>query len=381
MPNTGNAQVFNFTFRRKILTAAATLALAAVALPASATNWWNPTPTVSIGSASLNVRNFGALGNGSADDTAAIQAAINALPSTGGTVEVPAGTYMINALKGVGLRSHTRLLLDTGATLQAIPNSASRYWVVRAWNVNNVEIAGGTVLGERSQHQGTTGEWGYGINISASSYVYVHDISVANSWGDGLLVGASGSGATVVPSYSVTLNNVKSNNNRRQGLSILPSNQVYVVNSSFTGSNGTLPQAGIDIEPSTQGPTQNVRLENTTLSGNLGNGLEVHNNVSNLTLNNVTAQNNQGFGVYTGGPNGVVITNSNITTNYLFGISISSTTNNVQISGNTIEWNYALWFYQHNQSPYNEGWSPRDISIASTATNVTVSNNTISPMK
>jgi hypothetical protein len=98
-------------------------------------------------------------------------------------------------------------------------------------------------------------------------------------------------------------------------------------------------------------------------------------------LNNVTAQNNQGFGVYTGGPNGVVITNSNITTNYLFGISISSTSNNVQIVGNTIEWNYALWFYQHNQSPYNEGWTPRDISIASTATNVTVSNNIISPMK
>ncbi|WP_404649147.1 right-handed parallel beta-helix repeat-containing protein [Dyella flagellata] len=363
------------------MTAAASLALAAVALPASATNWWNPTPTISIGSASLNVRNFGAMGNGSADDTAAIQAAVNALPSTGGTIEVPAGTYMINALKGVSLRSHTRLLLDTGATLQAIPNSATRYWVVKAWNVNNVEIAGGTVLGERSHHQGTTGEWGYGINVSGSSYVYVHDISVANCWGDGLAVGATGWGATVKPSYSVTLNNVKSNNNRRQGLSILPSTQVYVVNSSFTGSNGTLPQAGIDIEPQTQGVTQNVRLENTTLSGNVGNGLEVHLNVSGLSLNNVTAQNNHGFGVYTGGPNGVVITNSNITTNYLFGISISSNTNNVQISGNTIEWNYALWFYQHNQSPYNEGWSPRDISIASTATNVAVSNNTISPMK
>ncbi|WP_158628785.1 right-handed parallel beta-helix repeat-containing protein [Dyella choica] len=336
---------------------------------------------MSIGSASVNVRNFGAMGNGSTDDTAAIQAAVNALPSTGGTVEVPAGTYMINALKAVNLRSHTRLLLDTGATLQAIPNSATRYWVVKAWNVNNVEIAGGTILGERSRHLGTTGEWGYGVNVSGSSYVYIHDISVANCWGDGLMVGATGSGTTVVPSYSVTLNNVKSNNNRRQGLSILPSTQVYVVNSSFTGSNGTLPQAGIDIEPQTQGLTRSVRLENTTLSNNVGNGLEVHLNVSDLTLNKVTAQNNHGFGVYTGGPSGVVITNSNITTNYLFGISISSGTHNVQIAGNTIQWNYALWFYQHNQSPYNMGWTPRDISIASTATNVTTSNNLISPMK
>lgn len=373
---------FNFTFSRKLFAAiAASLALSAVAVPAAATNWWNATPTLTIGSTALNAKNFGAMGNGSADDTKAIQAAINALPSTGGTVEVPAGTYMINALTGISLRSHTRLLLDTGAVLQAIPNSATRYWVVKAWGVNNVEIAGGSIVGERTQHLGTTGEWGYGVNISASSYVYVHDISVSNCWGDGLLVGASGSGTTLVPSYSVTFNNVKSNNNRRQGMSILPSTQVYVVNSSFTGSNGAAPQAGIDIEPSTQGPTQHVRLENTTLSNNVGNGLEVHNNVSDLTLNAVTAENNQGFGVYTGGPNGVVITNSNILTNYLFGVSISSTTNNVQIMGNVIEWNYALWFYQHNQSPYNEGWTPRDISIASTATNVTVSNNTISPMK
>lgn len=373
---------FNFTFSRKLFAAiAASLALSAVAMPAAATNWWNATPTLTIGSTALNAKNFGAMGNGSADDTKAIQAAINALPSTGGTVEVPAGTYMINALTGISLRSHTRLLLDTGAVLQAIPNSATRYWVVKAWGVNNVEIAGGSIVGERTQHLGTTGEWGYGVNISASSYVYVHDISVSNCWGDGLLVGASGSGTTLVPSYSVTFNKVKSDNNRRQGMSILPSTQVYVVNSSFTGSNGAAPQAGIDIEPSTQGPTQHVRLENTTLSNNVGNGLEVHNNVSDLTLNAVTAENNQGFGVYTGGPNGVVITNSNILTNYLFGVSISSTTNNVQIMGNVIEWNYALWFYQHNQSPYNEGWTPRDISIASTATNVTVSNNTISPMK
>jgi polygalacturonase len=380
--SSNNTRKFNFTRSRKLFAAvAASLALSAFALPAAATPWWNATPTVTIGSTALNAKNFGAMGNGTADDTAAIQAAINALPSTGGTVEVPAGTYMINALTGISLHSHTRLLLDTGATLQAIPNGASRYWVVKAWNVNNVEIAGGNIVGERTQHQGTTGEWGYGINISASSAVYVHDISVSNCWGDGLVVGASGSGTTLVRSSGVTLNNVKSNNNRRQGLSILPAVQVYVVNSSFTGSNGAAPQSGIDIEPATQGTTLQVRLENTTLANNIGNGLEVHNNVSGLSMNNVTVQNNQGFGVYVGGANNVTINNSNIIENYLFGVSIASTTNNMQVVGNTIEWNYDLWFYQHNQSIYNEGWDPRDVTVASTPTNILVSNNTISPMK
>ena len=380
--STDKLHVFNFTSRRKLLAAVtASLALSAVALPASATNWWNPTPTVTIGSASINVKNMGAMGNGVANDTAAIQAAINALPSTGGTIVVPAGTYMINALTGISLRSHTRLSLATGATLQAIPNSADRYWIVKAWNVNNVEIVGGAIVGERTQHQGTTGQWGYGINIEGSNTVYVHNIAVSNSWGDGVLVGATGWGSTAVLSYNVTLNYVTATNNRRQGLTIAPATQVYVVNSSFNGSNGTAPQAGIDIEPQTQGTAQQIRLEATTLSNNVGNGLEVHNNVSGLTLNNVTAENNKGYGVFTSGPTNVAITNSNLSQNYLFGVDIAGTTGSVQIVGNTIEWNGDAWFYAHNQSIFTEGWSLRDITIASTATGVTQSNNVISPMK
>jgi polygalacturonase len=376
-----NTQVSSFGVRRKLLTAAASLALAAAALPASATNWWTTTPTVTIGSTVLNVRNFGAMGNGVSDDTAAIQAAINALPSSGGTIVVPNGTYMINALQSINLRSHTRLSLWGGAYLKAIPNDAQRYWIVKAWNVNNVEIEGGYFVGERTQHEGTTGQWGYDINIEGSSNVYVHDTTLSNSWGDGILVGGTGSGNTLVVSTGVTLNRVTSNNNRRQGLTIAPATQVYVVNSSFTGSNGTAPQAGIDIEPQTQGPTQQVRLENTTLSNNAGNGLEVHDYVSNLALNGITAENNQGYGVYTDGPSGVTITNSNLSENYLFGVDIGGTTSDVQITNNTIEWNGDTWFYAHNQSIFSEGWDLRDITIASTAVNVTQSNNVISPQK
>ncbi|GLQ49922.1 right-handed parallel beta-helix repeat-containing protein [Dyella flava] len=381
MQYTNNAQVSNLNLRRKLLIAAATLALAAVARPASATNWWTTTPTVSIGSTVLDVRNFGAMGNGVSDDTAAFQAAIDALPSSGGTIVVPNGNYMINALQGINLRSHTRLSLWGGAYLKAIPNNAERYWIVKAWNVNNVEIEGGYFVGDRTQHQGSTGQWGYDINIEGSSNVYVHDTTLSNSWGDGILVGGTGSGNTVVVSTGVTLNRVTSTNNRRQGLTIAPATQVYVVNSSFTGSNGTAPQSGIDIEPQTQGDTQQVRLENTTLSNNAGNGLEVHENVSILALNGVTAENNHGYGVFTDGPSGVTITHSNLSENYLFGVDIGGNSSNVQITGNTIEWNGDTWFYAHNVSILSEGWNLRDVTIASTATDVTQSNNVISPLK
>jgi polygalacturonase len=380
-PSTGVSIRNTFTFRRKVLTTVAALALSAVALPASATNWWTQTPSVSIGATTLSVKNFGALGNGSHDDTAAIQAAINALPSTGGTIVVPNGTYMINAGKGIGLRSHTRLSLASGAYLKAIPNNLGRYWIVRAWNVNNVEIVGGAFVGERSSHQGTTGEWGYCINIAGSSKVYVHDTNVNNSWGDGILVGGSGWGSSLVVSSGVTLNRVKGSNNRRQGLTITPSTQVYVVNSSFTNTAGTAPQAGIDIEPQTQGKVSQVRLENTTLSNNGGNGLEVHTNVNGLTLYKVTAENNKGFGVYTGGPTNVSITGSTLSQNYLFGVSIASNTSYVTMTNNTINYNGDAWYYAHNVSIFTPGWSPRDIQVASTAKYVTQYSNVISPHK
>src|SRR3569623_2089984 len=82
-----------FSMKKNLMIAVASLSLSAVALPAAASNWWDATPNISIGSASVNVKNKGALGNGSHDDTAAIQSAINSLPSSGGTVVIPAGRY------------------------------------------------------------------------------------------------------------------------------------------------------------------------------------------------------------------------------------------------------------------------------------------------
>lgn len=45
----------------------------------------------------VNVKDYGAVGNGRADDTAAIQDAITAVPNSGGVVRLPAGTYRISS--------------------------------------------------------------------------------------------------------------------------------------------------------------------------------------------------------------------------------------------------------------------------------------------
>ncbi|HEY1849021.1 MAG TPA: glycosyl hydrolase family 28-related protein, partial [Opitutaceae bacterium] len=64
-----------------------------------------------------DARSFGARGDGSADDTGAINAAIAAAAQAGGgTVDLPAGSYLSGS---VHLRSNVELHLGPGATLLA----------------------------------------------------------------------------------------------------------------------------------------------------------------------------------------------------------------------------------------------------------------------
>ncbi|MBR6569670.1 MAG: glycoside hydrolase family 28 protein, partial [Clostridia bacterium] len=65
-------------------------------------------------SVSLNVRRFGAVGDGVHDDTPAIQAAINCCPP-GGRVRIPAGDYLVTPLF---LKSHITIEIQQGATLR-----------------------------------------------------------------------------------------------------------------------------------------------------------------------------------------------------------------------------------------------------------------------
>lgn len=71
----------------------------------------------------FNVRRYGALGDGTADDTTEIQAAINAAAVAGGTVFFPPGTYKITApLTVTGNHVH---LFGRGATINGATVAAS----------------------------------------------------------------------------------------------------------------------------------------------------------------------------------------------------------------------------------------------------------------
>lgn len=62
----------------------------------------------------INVKQYGAIGDGTTDDTAAIQAAINAVPSNGGVVYMPAGRYKVTSALSITVDNTTLLGAGTG---------------------------------------------------------------------------------------------------------------------------------------------------------------------------------------------------------------------------------------------------------------------------
>ena len=331
----------------------ATLALAGVPMTAAAAAMSSPAMTLSVfipptrarGSASLNVRDYGAVGNGVMDDTAAFKRAIAALPSTGGTVNVPDGTYLIDPTKDVRLRSLMHLKMSSAAVLKAKPNSAERAYVLNALSVSDVEISGGRIVGERDQHVGTTGEWGHGIMVRGSNRVTVRDIHISKCWGDGISIGQT-TNSPMVLSDDVVVANVVCTGNRRQGLSIGGSRNVKVYDSEFSYTKGPLPECGIDIEPDILGLTTAdvVHIQNCRMNHNNKNGLLIYRRVTGVRVLDCTIEHNSGYGIYSVGPVGGWIARNKIQHNYYGGVKYTSLTTNYQTSGNTFRNNNTRFF-------------------------------------
>jgi len=262
----------------------------------------------------FDVRMFGAKGDGVTDDTAAVQAAVDAAVSLGGgTVYVPAGRYMIfahapetvssNYLRdegGIALGDNITLQMDPAATLAAIPNAEDAYQVVRVFNKSNVQIRGGRIEGERDAHTGGTGEWGFGMAVHGGSNIVISDVTVVDCWGDGVILlrldGTPYSDTSKVVN-NATLQRVVSDGNRRQGLSVAGVVGLTVSGCTFSNTSGTAPKAGVDMEPDFDGvPQHDVTFRDCTFVDNDGCGLTFGargDNVKNFTIDRCVFSGNQ----------------------------------------------------------------------------------------
>ena len=341
-------------------------------------------PTRTRGTAVVDVANYGARGDGVHDDTAAIQTAINALPSTGGTVVVPAGNYLIDALRSLKLRNYMHLKLDPAAKLIAKPNGSARYAVVTIDVIHDVEVSGGQIVGERDQHTGTSGEGGHGILVKGASRITIRDILVQKGWGDGISVGPRPQyQKPYIYSRDVVVANVVCTGNRRNGLSITNVIGMKVYDSEFSNTNGTSPQCGIDVEPNGdidgKGYNDQVWIENCVMRGNAKYGVNVWRRSRNLTITKCTIDGNKSCGIVTTGLNTGTFTANTFCNNMKTGLFIQTGSNNVSISGNVSYKNYMSQGTSMRLNPfYLTGTSSKiqkDLIVAKTATNTNVGSN------
>ncbi len=374
------------TFLRNTMMLAVPLALAGAGVPFAAAAAVYVPPTRSRGTTVVNVMDYGAKGDGVYDDTSAFQAAINSLPSTGGTVTVPAGTYLIDAVRSVKLRGLMHLQLDLDAKLVAKPNSADRYAVLVAEAVQDVEISGGQIFGERDHHVGTTGEGGHGIHIRGSKAVTIRDVYVSKGWGDGITVGPKPVyQKPFILSQDVVIANVVCTGNRRNGLSIGNVIGIKVYDSEFSDTHGTSPECGIDVEPSQTNAiagyeyNDQIWIENCVMRGNAKYGINVWKNSNRLTVTGCTIVGNTVCGMVTrglAGPSSIV--GNTICTNMSTGLFIQTDTVDVDVSGNTFYDNY-LKQGDVSRTPFSmEGWATKlrkDLNIGKGTSNVRIGTN------
>jgi hypothetical protein len=121
-------------------------------------------------------------------------------------------------------------------------------------------------------------DYGHIIEFNGAKDYVASGLRLTGAGGDGIQVAGA---AYVNPdpnlrSYSENglIEDIIADNNRRQGLSIVSAKDLVVRDSTFSGTNGTFPGAGIDLEPTWSFESlQNIKIENVDILNNDGHGI------------------------------------------------------------------------------------------------------------
>lgn len=229
----------------------------------------------------LNVKDYGAVGDGTADDTTAIQNAINALPATGGTIYFPTATFYkvttsltssLNSicLRGVGNRGQD---LSVGQGASRIHYTGTGDFFTFNGAASSTKFGGPVV---ENLHISGTSSATCALRIKRTNNYIVHNVSVSDfSAGTALVSDGTGN----VNQYG-TLNNFQVAK-CLNGVDVILNNGLRLIGGYIQGKAHPITAGSFGIRVSGGGDT--LRLYGTDVQGfdinvdlQTGNGHELH---------------------------------------------------------------------------------------------------------
>ena len=200
----------------------------------------------------VSVKDFGAVGNGVTDDTAAIQAAVNAAAA----VYVPAGTYVVNI---VTLNANTELYGDGAASIikqsaSFVGNSQGSLYVnsgSAGSQVNNIVIRDLRVEGTNISSP-TFSEFKHLVSLNGVRNVLIENVQFIGFQGDGLYIGSGIVAGDERHNTNVIVRDCffdGVNKDNRNGVSAIDCNGLLVDGNYFTRCTRSNMPGAVDIEP------------------------------------------------------------------------------------------------------------------------------------
>lgn len=219
----------------------------------------------------VNAKWFGAKGDGVTDDTYNLQTSMEWCAANNMSLYIPKGTYRLSKNESesiLTMPNNLSVKCHDDAVFKLANTNSSSYSILDFRGKNNIKWTNGRIIGDTLENA-SMGEWGMGVHLANSSNIILKNLSSDYCFGDGFYIGGEGADNT---SKNITLDGCAADGNRRQALSVINVDGLYIPN-FFRGTNtkGTAPQACIDFEPNKNGEMlRNIRINDIISENNEG---------------------------------------------------------------------------------------------------------------